>query len=266
MQKDDVDSVQTKGLTFAPIIRHYFERCGIARIIDENVPLDPRRKILSHGQACVAMITGIFCQVLQLYNLCRYAENTTILDVILPNISSREYFDDRLADTLDALFKYGLGNLETRITRQMIDSFEIGYDIIHNDTTSASVYGRYDQPDTEGGISITYGFSKKHRKDLKQLMAYSGNTTDVETYVEQWQNLIDLLDDREFLYVADSKLVAKGNLSHINDNGGFFLAPVPMYESYKDVFLTALNDHDVEILIEHKGKLNRGFEVPITIQ
>ena len=282
MQQDDIVSVKTNGITVAPILRHFFERCGISKIIDENVPLDPRRKVLSHGQACTAMITGIFCQVLQLYNLCKFAEDTTILDVILPSIAAKEYFDDRLADTLDALFKYGLGNLEILITRQMIDAFNIIYDIIHNDTTSASVYGRYDEPDTQGGITISYGFSKKHRQDLKQLiwslsvssdhafplfqMAYSGNTADVDTYVEQWQNLIDLLDNNEFLYVADSKLATKENMAHIDENGGFFLAPVPMYESYKDVFLNALNDHKAEILIEHKGKFNRGFEVPISIE
>lgn len=282
MQQHDIDSVKTKGITFAPIVRHYFERCAIAQIIDDNVPLDPIRKTLSHGQACIAMITGILCQVLELYNLCKFAEDTTILDVILPGISPKDYFDDRLADTLDALFKYGLGNLEILITRQMIDAFEIIYDIVHNDTTPASVYGRYDRHDTEGSIHITYGFSKKHRQDTKQLiwslsvssdhafplfkMAYSGNTTDVDTYVEQWQNLIDLLDNDEFLYVADSKLVTKENMSHIDDNGGFFLAPAPMYESYRDAFLNALNDHKAEILIEHKGKFNRGFELPISIE
>lgn len=244
MRQHDIDSVKTKGITFAPIVRQYFERCAIAQIIDGNVPLDPRRKTLSHGQACIAiMITGILCQVLELYNLCKFEEDTTILDVILPGISPKDYFDDRLADTLDALFKYGLDNLEILITRQMIDAFEIIYDIVHNDTTPASVYGRYDRHDTEGSIHITYGFSKKHRQDLKQLiwslsvssdhafplfqMAYSGNTTDVDTYVEQWQNLIDLLDNDEFLYVADSKLVTKENMSHIDDNGGFFLALLP---------------------------------------
>ena len=36
-------------------------------------------------------------------------------------------------------------------------------------------------------------------------MAYSENTADVDTYVEQWQSLIDLLHDSEFLFVADSK-------------------------------------------------------------
>ena len=108
--------VKTQPIGFAPILRHYFELCGIAEIIDQNVPLDPRRKILTHGQASIAMITSILYQTFQLYHVCKLAEDTNIMNVILPEIAPSEYFDDRLADTLDALYNYGLGNLEILIT------------------------------------------------------------------------------------------------------------------------------------------------------
>ena len=87
MSETVVQNVQTQAVGFAPILRHYFEKCGIAEIIDENVPLDPRRKILSHGQACVAMVTGIMFQVLQLYRVCKFAKETSVLDIIFPNIA-----------------------------------------------------------------------------------------------------------------------------------------------------------------------------------
>ena len=60
MAKNIVKSVNTKGVSFGPILRYYFNRCAIAEIIDENVPLDPRRKVLTHGQASIAMITRYF--------------------------------------------------------------------------------------------------------------------------------------------------------------------------------------------------------------
>ncbi|MBW2195343.1 MAG: IS1634 family transposase [Deltaproteobacteria bacterium] len=281
MSQTVVRNVQTKGVGFAPILRHYFEKCEIAKIIDENVPLDPRRKVLTHGQASVAMITGILFQVLQLYRLCKFANETTVLDVIFPDIASNEYFDDRLADTLDALFKYGIGNLETLLTQNMINVFQIETDLCHNDTTSASVYGQCNKNKTAESIKITFGYSKKHRQDLKQLVwslsvssdsafplfqkAYSGNTADVDTYVEQWRNLIDLLGRRDFLYVADSKIITKENMAHIHENEGFFIAPAPMYETYKIAFYDALDQHDQEILIPYKDQINRGFEVPLTV-
>ena len=281
MAKNIIKSVETKGVGFGPILRFYFEKCNIAQIIDENVPLDPRRKVLTHGQASVAMITGILFQALQLYRLCKFASDRTALSVILPGITPEEYFDDRLADTLDALFDYGIGNLETLVTQRMINEFNIESDLCHNDTTSASVYGECSKNKTANSIKISFGYSKKHRQDLKQLVwslsvssdsafplfqqAYSGNKADVETYVEQWGNLIDLLGRRDFLYVADSKIITKENMAYIHDNEGFFIAPAPMYESYKTVFHEALDRHDHEILIPYKDKINRGFEIPLTI-
>ena len=275
-------NVQTRGVGFAPILGHYFEKCGIARIIDENVELDPRRKVLTHGQAVVAMVTGILFQVMALYRLCKFASEKTVLQTILPMIKPEDYFDDRLADTLDALFASGIGNLDMLITKEMIDVFQIQTDICHNDTTSVSVYGEADNNKTDQSIKLTYGHSKKHRKDLKQLVwsmsvssdhafplfqqAYDGNTADVSTYAEQWCNLIDLLDRDDFLYVGDSKLICRETMAYIHDNEGFFLAPAPMYESYKAVFEEALERHPHEKLIPYKGRFNRGFEVPMDFE
>ena len=80
------------------------------------------------------MVTGILFQVLQRYRLCSFASDTTVFDVILPHVAPQEYFGDRLADTLDAIYDYGIGNLEMLITREMISEFKIENDICHNDT------------------------------------------------------------------------------------------------------------------------------------
>jgi transposase len=164
----------------------------------------------------------------------------------------------------------------------MIRQFQIDSPVCHNDTTSVSFYGEAANNKTDKSILINFGHSKKHRSDLKQLIwsmsvssdhafplfsqAFSGNTADVSTYVQQWHNLIDLLGQQDFLYVADSKLASHENMANINDNGGFFLAPAPMYESYKTVFHQALDEHDREFLIQYKQRFNRGFEVPTNFQ
>ena len=279
MKTPVIKNVHTQAVGFAPILRYYFDQCGIASIIDDHVELDPRRKILTHGQAAVAMITAILFQVMQLYRICKFASEKNVLKVLLPEIEAEQYFDDRLADTLDALFDYGIGDLDMLITANMIDAFNIETQACHNDTTSVSMYANADNNNTDQSIQITYGHSKKHRKDLKQFVwsmsvssdhafplfqqAYSGNTADVTTYVEQWQRLIDLIGRRDFLYVADSKLICHQSMAHIHDNDGFFVAPAPMYESYKKVFEDAIDNHDRQWLIEYKGRFNRGFEVPM---
>jgi transposase len=282
MPRPVIHDVKTKPVGFAPILAHYFEKCDIVDIIDEHVPTDPRRKVLTHGQACIAMITGILFQVMQLYRICQFAKESTVLDVLLPGIAPQEYFDDRLADTMDALYDYGLGNLEIMITSAMIKAFDIKTEICHNDTTCALMFGDADNRRSDQAITITFGYSKQYRKDLKQLIwslsvssdsafplfqqAYSGNTGDVETYVQQWHNLIDLLGKRDFLFVGDSKVASKENMAHIHDHGGYFLSPLPMYATYEKAFADALDQHEQEELIAYKDRLNRGFEVPLIIE
>lgn len=281
MPKPVINKVHTKPVGFAPILAHYFKKSGIVDIVDTHVPTDPRRKVLTHGQACIAMITGILFQAMQLYRICQFARETTVLDALLPGIAPHDYFDDRLADTLDALYDFGLGNLESMITGTMIDAFDIKSDICHNDTTCAFMYGDADNRRSDRGITITFGYSKQYRKDLKQLVwslsvssdsafplfqqAYSGNTADVDTYVEQWHHLIDLLGKRDFLFVGDSKVASRQNMAHIHDHQGFFISPLPMYASYEKAFADALDRHDREVLIPYKDRINRGFEAPIVV-
>ena len=282
MTQPIINDVTTQTIGYAPILKCFFDQTGIQRIIDENVPLDPRRKILTHGQAAIAMITAILFQVFQLYRICRFADKSRVLHVLFPNIKSHEYFDDRLADTLDAIYHYGIGNLEVPITRQMIRQFGIENHACHNDTTMASVYGDCDNHLTSNSINITYGFNKKqYRKALKQFVwslsvsgdsafplfqqAYDGNTADVTTYVEQWHNLIDLLGQQNFIYVGDCKLASVDNMVHIHDNDGCFVAPLPMYSGYERAFSSAIATHDHETLIPYKNQFNRGFEIPLPI-
>lgn len=170
MAKESLETVKTKSVGFAPILKHFFDRSGIVEFIDAHVPLDPRRKKLTHGQTAAAMITGILFQVSQLYKLCQFADETTILDVILPNISAEEYFDDRLADTLDAMFSAGTGDPELLVTKNMIMEFDIQNPVCHNGTTSVSTYGDCNNNHTGESINITFGYSKKHRQDLKQFV------------------------------------------------------------------------------------------------
>ena len=55
-------------------------------------------------------------------------------------------------------------------------------------------------------------------------------------------------------------------MTEIHDGDGFFIAPAPMYQSYKKVLYDALENHDREELIAYKDLFNQGFETPIEIE
>ena len=94
---------------------------------------------------------------------------------------------------------------------------------------------------------ITFGHSKDHRPDLKQLVwiltvagdgavpiAYrlaDGNTTDDPTHVPTWDQLVGMLGRADFLYVADSKLCSREAMGHIAAAGGRFVTVLPRSRS-----------------------------------
>ena len=119
---------------------------------------------------------------------------------------------------------------------------------LHNDSTSIRLTGQYR---AARGRSIrcrrapwiTYGYSKDHRPDLKQLLfiltttndggipvhfrCSDGNTSDTETHIETWNSLRKIAGRSDFLYVADSKLCTLENMDYIDDNKGRFVTVLP---------------------------------------
>jgi transposase len=135
------------------------------------------------------------------------------------------------------------------VVRHVIREFQVGLEELHNDSTTVSFYGAYDQAGQESEQrgrpthAITWGHSKARRPDLKQLLyiltvtsdgnvpvyfaSESGNTVDDGTHIGTWDLLHELIGNADFLYVADCKLASGENLSHIATRGGRFVTVLP---------------------------------------
>jgi hypothetical protein len=127
---------------------------------------------------------------------------------------------------------------------------EFGVDCsqLHNDSTSVVLHGDYDTADghQRGGkptVAAARGHSKDHRPDLKQLVLIltvtadgavplthrlvAGNMNDDRTHIDTWDELRTLTGRAGFLYVADSKLCTREQVSHIDQAGGRFVTVLP---------------------------------------
>jgi len=135
------------------------------------------------------------------------------------------------------------------VVRHVVKEFDISLDELHNDSTSVSFYGAYDNATAEEKrgkqtrLAITFGHSKDHRPDLKQLLyiltitddggvplyftTASGNVTDDTTHRGTWDLMRQLVGSADFLYVADCKLATRDNLQYIHNQGGRFLTILP---------------------------------------
>ncbi len=138
--------------------------------------------------------------------------------------------DDRIGRALDRLFDADRAALLTEVVVAMGRRFGVGFAQLHNDSTSIAFCGQYAHASgrrlrARRAPAITYGYSKDHRPDLKQLLfiltldadggvpvqfrCLDGNTSDSQTHIETWNTLRTVAARPDFLYVADSKLCAR---------------------------------------------------------
>ena len=153
-----------------------------------------------------------------------------------------KFTDDRFARALDKLYKADRATLMTQLVIEVVHTFDLKLDRIHNDSTTIKACGGYPGK-TDRGFELKKGHSKDHRPDLKQLVyslsicsdgavpvhqkTYPGNRTDDTTHIETWNTLCRIQPDPGFLYVADAKLCTDEQLHHIESNGGRAITMIP---------------------------------------
>ena len=156
--------------------------------------------------------------------------------------------DDRLGRALDRLFDADRAALLTDVVLAVAQRFGLRFDELHNDSTSISFCGNFRNATGRSvrgrtAPAITYGHSKAHRPDLKQLLfiltmtadghvpvafrCSDGNVTDSRTHIQTWDTLRTVAGRADFLYVADSKLCSRENMEHIDRAGGRFVTVMP---------------------------------------
>jgi transposase len=231
-----------------PLINHFVARMGLLELLEQHVPTADGRSTVSHAQALGVLLRSIIVEREPIY---RQQESTSGFAPGLFGVDAAQaerLSDDRIGRALDRLFDADRAALLTEVVLAVAQGFGVRLQQLHNDSTSISLCGQYSAASGRSvrqrrAPAITYGYSRDHRPDLKQLLfilttdadggvpvhfrCASGNTTDVRTHVETWNTLRALAGRADFLYVADSKLCSFDNMRHIADAGGRFVTVMP---------------------------------------
>lgn len=158
-----------------PIVNHILERLGLSVLLADAMPNDDARLKLAPAVAIRLVITNLILGREPLYGLGEWAAS---FDPALLGLSADDLAvlnDDRVGRALEALFDADRASLLTAVVLRAISEFNIDTIQLHNDSTSISVHGAYaDAVGTARGGQptpvITWGHSKDHRPDLKQLV------------------------------------------------------------------------------------------------
>jgi transposase len=231
-----------------PLVNHFIDRLGLEETLARRVPTEDARSRLSHAQALGVLLRSIIVEREPIYR-----QQETVQDFApglfgVPAEEMTGLGDDRIGRALDRLFDTDRGALLTEVVVQAGERFDIRFDRLHNDTTSISLTGQYRQASGrmirgKRAPWITYGYSKDHRPDLKQLIFLltttadggvpvqfrreDGNASDSLGHVQTWDALCRITGKSDFLYVADSKLCSQDNLEHIDTHNGRFVTVLP---------------------------------------
>jgi transposase len=240
-------TLRTERLGPLPLINHFIQRAGLQDALDRYIPSDARC-VVPHSQALGVLLRSIIVEREPIY---RQQETVQAFASGMFGIAAEEMQhlgDDRLGRALDRLFDADRAALLTEVVVTVGQRFKLKFDEFHNDSTSISFCGNYRAASGRRirgrtAPAITYGFSKDHRPDLKQLLLIltmcadgnvpvafrctDGNASDSRTHIETWNALRAVAGRADFLYVADSKLCSRENMDYIDRAGGRFVTVLP---------------------------------------
>jgi transposase len=242
-------TLRTYDLGALPIINRILKRMRLSEILEECLPPGDSRTRLSTHRGLLVLVRNILMAREPVYGVGQWAARHAPDQLDLGDEEVELLNDDRMGRCLDQLFDALDVGLIMKIVRHVIEEFQINLDELHNDSTSVSVYGAYSEAEAEGRVrgrrtlAITFGHSKDHRPDLKQLLyiltvtndggvpvyftSASGNTADDTTHRQTWDLLRDLVGRADFLYVADCKLASSDNMNYIARQQGRFITVLP---------------------------------------
>jgi transposase len=272
-------SLQSERLGPLPLVNHFLKRLGLEALLERFVPTLDRRVRLPYAKALLVLLRSVLVEREPLY---RQGETVHGFCPAAFGLKAGEAVsDDAIGQGLDRLFDADRAGLLTAVVVAATEAFDLRLSELHQDTTSISFCGQYREARGRAmrgrrAPFITYGWSKAHRPDLKQLLwvltttadgavpvqfrCEDGNTSDSRTHAATWDTLLKATGRSDFLYVADSKLCSEAAMDHIDRRGGRFVCVLPRSRSEDSEFREWLQTHEPawELLWDRPNRRRQG--------
>lgn len=233
---------ETQRIDHLGIVAGISRGIGLVEMIDEKVGATQRK--VSCGEAVLAMVlNALGFSGRALYLMPDYMKNKPIDLLIRPGLTADDFNDDTLGRTLDDLYACGVTEIFAAVASHALSVYGIEHQFVHLDSSSLHLHGQYAvETSDEAMISITHGYSRDHRPDLKQVVvqlitshksnlpvwleALSGNRSDKASFPESVKAYCaHLADGKRPYFVMDSAGYGADNLKSIQDT--FWLMRVP---------------------------------------
>jgi transposase len=238
-----MESIHVERLDHLGLLASVIKDIGLIRMIDARLGPDAQEEITA-GEAVAGMILNGLGFANRPMSLTPQFFAHTPLDLLVHEGVRAEMFNRfKLGRTLDEVHAYGCDLLFSELALAVCVQEGIDLRFNHLDTTSFSLTGAYVPEADEHAITITHGYSKDHRPDLKQAVlelmvsqdggvplvskSWDGNTSDTPIFQERAAALIATFQRSPAprYLVADAKLYHQDNAAHLSKLG--FITRIP---------------------------------------
>jgi transposase len=267
----------------APLLRRFLELLDLPGLFDRHLPpLRGPQPDLPTATVLGVLLANLLLSREPFYAISAWAASFVPEYLGLLPGQAALLNDDRCGRALDHLQRADRASLLTALVLRAIRRFRLALRQLHQDTTTVTLSGEYHNQSpaeqTDRPARIRRGYNKDHRPDLKQLLynrtvtadgavpihckIHDGNTSDDSVHRQTWMALRDLVGCSDFLYVADSKLCSKDNMSLIAQNHGRFLTVMPRTRAEDARFRAWVRHNSVSWSLVYRQANPRGKDKP----
>ena len=223
-------------------VRLLADRVNWLSVVDTLLPWDPIRSKIAPSVLVLMLVINVLTHRNPLYGVETWAATLPLGLLWGDTIQASQFNDDALGRVLEDLADHG-PKILAAVGMRMQTVHPTLSEGVHSDTTAYSLMGDYPSASTgpTAPVELTWGHSKDHRPDLKQIMAgvtmdaqgcviagtmLSGNTSD-QRWNADWVDQLtkDFPENfwKDKCYIADSAMVAKPAITRIRAAGMHWL-------------------------------------------
>jgi transposase len=204
-------TILTHSIGGLPIINQVLKRMRLEEFLRRHLPPEDNRTKIDTPRVVLLLLRNLLVSREPVYGVAEWARNfgPELFDLWPDDLEHLN--DDRVGRCTERVFMALETNLIMDVVTHVVREFDVCLDELHNDSTTVSFFGNYPDAEIEQWVAgqavpaITWGHSKDHRPDLKQLLyiltisddggvpiyfqTASGNVVDDQTHQATWRVL-----------------------------------------------------------------------------
>ena len=212
-----------------PVINAICQECGLIEVVNDTVEWDNKQAEISPGALTAGLVMNFLTEGQPMYRLSEFFQDKDPENLFGDDISPEDLYDRRFGWALDKIADANPRTVLNSVIAKAITTEGVDIGVVHADTTSKSLHGKYEQDGDQDSLNIAKGYSRDGNRQLKQFNIglgvnhrgvpvvgeiFDGNGSDSTWNKELISEIRQCLPtDESIVYVADSKVVTGENLA-----------------------------------------------------